>query len=314
MMTDIHIDTDIGGDIDDLCAIAMVLHWPDANLCGVTTVAEHGGKRAGYARYALSLAGRGDIPVAAGADASLGCFNPWPALPEESRYWPEAIPPAPGAVDDALALLEKSIDRGAVIVAIGPYTNLAMVERRTPGILRKARIVLMGGHPFPARDGFPNRGSETDYNVQADARSAYVVLEKSSPTLVPLSITVETALRRSEIASLRSAGPLAQLIAKQAESYAADQNYERRYGGGNFAGLPDDIINFQHDPLACAIALGWREGVKIHELPLVSTLETGLVQQKIVDDVGRPTRVVTRVDGSRFSDVWLERVTSTAIE
>ncbi|MDQ6662114.1 MAG: hypothetical protein M3Z24_14260 [Chloroflexota bacterium] len=28
-MTKIHLDTDIGGDMDDLCALAMLLKWPD---------------------------------------------------------------------------------------------------------------------------------------------------------------------------------------------------------------------------------------------------------------------------------------------
>jgi purine nucleosidase len=284
----------------------MVLNWPGAEICGVTTVAEHGGKRAGYVRYALGLAGRDDIPVAAGADADLGCFNPWPALPDESRYWPVPVPALPGSIDDALTLLERSIDRGATIVAIGPYTNLAMLERRTPGILQRAQLFLMGGHPFPARSGFPDRGGETDYNIQADARSGYQVLEHSSPTLIPLPITVETALRRSDLASLRAAGPLALLIARQAEAYAADEKYEERYGK-NFAGLPDDIVNFQHDPLACAVALGWREGVEIEELPLVSKLDGALVHQQVADG-GRLTKVVTRVDGSRFADLWLETV------
>lgn len=307
-MTEIHVDTDLGGDIDDLCALAMVLNWPGAELCGVTTVAEHGGKRAGYVRYALGLAGRDDVPVVAGADADLGCFNPWPALPDESRYWPEPVPAVPASIDDALTLLERSIDRGATIAAIGPYTNLALLERRRPGILQRARLFLMGGHPFPARPGFPDRSGETDYNIQADARSGYLVLERSSPTLIPLPITVETALRRSDLASLRAAGPLAQLIAGQAEAYATDEKYEERYGK-NFAGLPEDIINFQHDPLACAIALGWREGVEIEEMGLVSTLDGGLVRQQVAAK-GRPTKVVTRVDGSRFADVWLETVTA----
>ena len=284
----------------------MVLNWPGAELCGVTTVAEHGGKRAGYVRYALGLAGREDVQVVAGADAELGCFNPWPALPDESRYWPEPVPAVPASVNDALALLERSIDRGATIAAIGPYTNLALLEQRAPGILQRARLFLMGGHPFPARPGFPDRGGETDYNIQADARSGYVVLEHSSPTLIPLSITVETALRRSDLAALRAAGPLAQLIARQAEAYAADEKYEERYGK-KFAGLPDDIINFQHDPLACAVALGWSEGVEIEEMMVVSTLDGGFVRQQVSDE-GRPTKVVTRVNGSRFADVWLETV------
>src|SRR5215471_13488469 len=63
----VHLDTDIGGDIDDLCALALLLNWPDVEITGITTVLEHGGKRAGYARYALALAGRGEVPVAAGA-------------------------------------------------------------------------------------------------------------------------------------------------------------------------------------------------------------------------------------------------------
>ncbi len=305
---EIHLDTDLGGDIDDLCALAMVLNWPGAELCGVTTVAEHGGKRAGYVRHALALAGRQDIPVAAGADVALGCYVPWSALPDEDRYWPGPIPPAPGPIDDALTLLENSIDRDAIIVGIGPFTNFALLERRMPGILRRAQLFLMGGHPFPARSGFPDRGGETDYNIQADAVSAHFVLGRSSPTLVPLPITVETALRRSDLAILRAAGPLAQLIARQADVYATDEGYEERYGK-SYPGLPDDIINFQHDPLACAIGLGWRDGVEIRELSLVSELENGVVRQRVAEN-GQPTRVVTRVDAGRFAEVWLRTVGS----
>jgi inosine-uridine nucleoside N-ribohydrolase len=39
-MTSLHLDTDLGGDIDDLCALAMVLNWPEAELTAVTTVAD----------------------------------------------------------------------------------------------------------------------------------------------------------------------------------------------------------------------------------------------------------------------------------
>lgn len=31
-MTKIHLDTDIGGDMDDLCALAMLLKWPDLEI------------------------------------------------------------------------------------------------------------------------------------------------------------------------------------------------------------------------------------------------------------------------------------------
>src|SRR3990172_770551 len=128
-MLKLHLDTDLGGDIDDLCALAMILNWPDVDLLAVTTNQDDGGRRAGYARYALELAGREDITVAAGADPSLGCFRIWPGLPEEADYWPEPIPPAPNSLDQTLTLIERSIEQGAIIAAIGTFTNLALLEK-----------------------------------------------------------------------------------------------------------------------------------------------------------------------------------------
>jgi inosine-uridine nucleoside N-ribohydrolase len=303
----IHIDTDIGGDIDDLCALAMVLDWPAADLHGVTTVAEHEGKRAGFAHYVLKLAGREDIPVAAGAEASLNCYRQWQGLPEESAYWPAPIPAAPSQPDEALDLLQYSIEQGATIVAIGAFTNLALLEKRRPGILARANLYLMGGYVFPPREGFPAWGHEIDFNAQVDAQSAYDVITRSRPTFVQLAVTVETSLRRAYLPRLRQSGPVAQLLARQAEGYAKEQNYEALYGR-TCKGLPDDTINFLHDPLACAIALGWNDRVEIRELPLRTEIEDGWLKHTI-DESGKPTRVVTKVNGGRFSEFWLDMVT-----
>ncbi len=181
----------------------MVLNWPDVDLLAVTTNQDNSGRRAGYARYALRLAGRDDIPVAAGADASLDCYRIYPGLPDEAVYWPEPIPPAPGPLDAALDLLQRSIEQGAIIAAIGAYTNLALLEKRSPGILRNANLVLMGGYVFPPRAGYPAWGNDIDWNVQNDIGSAQIVIERSNPILVPLTVTVETALRRAHLPALR---------------------------------------------------------------------------------------------------------------
>jgi hypothetical protein len=66
-----------------------------------------------------------------------------------------------------------------------------------------------------------------------------------------------------------------------------------------------DIINFQHDALACAVALGWREGIQIEELPLLVDEEDGWLTERI-DPAGKPFRVVTKVDGPRFGEFWLD--------
>jgi len=44
-MLKLHLETDIGGDIDDPCALAMVLNWPDARLLAITTIAAASGTR-----------------------------------------------------------------------------------------------------------------------------------------------------------------------------------------------------------------------------------------------------------------------------
>ena len=216
--------------------------------------------------------------------------------------------PRPARSIAALDLLQRSIEQGAIIAAVGAYTNLALLEKRSPGILRSANLVLMGGYVFPPREGYPAWGNDMDWNVQNDIGSAQIVIERSNPTLVPLTVTVETALRRAHLPALRQAGPLAQLIARQAEAFAIEYGNEAQYGQ-TCRDLPDDIINFQHDPLACAIALGWHDGVEISELPLKLAVEDGWLVQRIADG-GKPTRVVTRVNGAKFNQFWLETVAS----
>lgn len=306
-MQKLHLDTDLGGDIDDLCALAMLLRWEDVEITGITTVAEANGRRAGYVRYLLGLEGKQDIPVAAGAEVSEGFYR-YPELgyPDEERYWHEPVQPSPNALDDCPELLKHSIDQDATIVAIGPFTNLYLLDLKYPGILGEANLYLMGGYIFPVRPGFPQWGNEMDWNIQVDVRSAKHVLEHARPTLIPLSVTVETALRRADLESLRGAGALGQLLARQAEAFAIDEQNESKYGE-TCPNLPRDIINFQHDPLACAIAMGWSDGVEIQEFPLHMEEKSGWLYERI-DPSGKPVRVVTRVDGARFNRFWLNQI------
>ncbi|HKQ78239.1 MAG TPA: nucleoside hydrolase [Blastocatellia bacterium] len=303
----IHLDTDLGGDIDDICALAMLLCWPqEIQITGITTVGEINGRRAGQVKYALRLADRDEIPVAAGADNSQGFYPYELGLPPEERYWPEPIAPVSTSAEEAVHLLKSSIDQGATIIAIGPYTNLFLLEKQFPGSLQNARLFLMGGYVYPPREGFPQWQATDDFNVQVDAHSAYAVIKHSNPTFIPLTVTVETALRRTHLERLRKAGALGQLLARQAEAFAEDEQLGARLGQ-TCPSLPSDFINFQHDPLACAVALGWRDGVEISELPLRTEIRAGALCQQIVTD-GKPTRMVTKIDGDKFSSFWLDTV------
>ncbi len=210
-------------------------------------------------------------------------------------------------MDSALALLKDSIDQNAIIIAIGPFTNLFLLEKQYPGILMNARLFLMGGYIYPIRPDFPNWGNDYDWNIQVDVRSAKYVIEHSDPVLVPLTVTVETALQRSHLDGLQNSNAVGQLLARQAKAFAVDEKNEERFGE-TCDGLPNDIINFLHDPLACAIALGWNAGVEIQTLPLIIEEKEGWLYERI-DPTGRPTRVVTKINGPQFNQFWFEKTT-----
>ena len=187
---------------------------------------------------------------------------------------------------------------------MGSVSNLMLLQKKYPGILKQADVFLMGGFVFDIPDGYPQWGKEMDYNIQVDIHSARYVLEHASSTLVPVTITCQTALRRAYLPRLARAGPLGELIVLQAELYARSEQYELHYGE-TCPGLLRDIINFQHDPLACAIALGWHEGVEIEIVPLrLETRESWLYE--IPDSDGIPTRLVTQIDGNAFNEYWCD--------
>ena len=303
-MTKIHLDTDIGGDMDDVCALAMLMKWPDLDITGVTTVSDDAGRRAGYVRYVLGLMERYDIPSAAGADVASGSYRYALDYPPEEANWPEPITPQPGSPDKAIALLKSSIEQEATIVGIGPCTNFMLLEHAYPGMLKQANLFLMGGCVFDIPAGYPQWSTEDDYNVQVDISSAQFVLEHANPTLIPITVSCQTALRRAYLPRLARAGRLGELIVRQAELFASSEQLEQRYGE-ICPGLPGDIINFQHDPLACAIALGWQEGVKMETVPLTLETRDGWLYEIPVRS-GIPTRLVTHIDGNAFNAYWCD--------
>jgi hypothetical protein len=95
-------------------------------------------------------------------------------------------------------------------------------------------------------------------------------------------------------------------VADQGEAHARDNT--RTELGRAYPRLPDDLLNFQYDPLACSVALGW-PGVRIEELDVAIGIdEDGLLQMRLDPSRGRRMRVVTGVDGPAFDDAWLDAV------
>jgi purine nucleosidase len=305
----VHLDTDFGGNVDDACALALLLGWPDVDLVGVTTVGDPDGRRAGYVRRFLTLAGRGDVPVAQGAAASLTDGRRMGELLDHDRYWGGAVPVLRSAAGAALDLLARNVSRGATVAAIGPATNLAMLSVARPDVLENANVVMMGGWLGPLGEGLPSWGPERDTNVQRDIRAMTALFRTSARlTLVPLATTMRFQLRSMHLSRLARAGMIGDLLARQALVYAQDAampDVARRWPG-----LHQDLVSFQHDPVTCAVAVGW-PGVDCRERRLSAVVEDGVLRFRASGD-GRPVRVAAgeAFEGAAeaFSEAWIETV------
>ncbi|HZV49889.1 MAG TPA: nucleoside hydrolase [Candidatus Dormibacteraeota bacterium] len=161
MTVRVHLDTDFGGDPDDACALAAILGWPGATLLGITTNLDRDGTRAGCVNHLLGLAGRGRVPVAAGAGSSLTTGRRFECTWDDRRYWPRPPEPRPARPGAALDLLARSIDAGATIIATGALTNLALLEVARPGSLAGVRVVATAGWLGGLPSGFPPWGLTT---------------------------------------------------------------------------------------------------------------------------------------------------------
>jgi inosine-uridine nucleoside N-ribohydrolase len=298
----IHLDTDIGGDIDDACALAMLLGLDDVELVGLTTNLDAGGLRAGMAAHYLSLAGRDAIPVAAGAGCSLStlerhepCTGP--------RSWdvvPPARPSRPGA---ALDLIAANAERGATLVAIGALTNLALLEVANPGALARCRVVVMGGYLDPPAAGLPAFRPEHDWNVQNDTRAAEIVFAAAGElVLAPLPVCEAAHLRERDLPRLAASSPLGALIARQAAVWAQEQGEAAR--GRAHAALPDDLVNFQWDPLTAALAAGFAH-VELEDVQLGFEMAGATLLMDRVEG-GRPATALRSFDAAAFEEYFLD--------
>ena len=285
----------------------MLLGWPGVEVVGVTTSTDPGGRRAGYVRTLLELAGRGDsIPVAAGAEVCLTTRAPAGELPDHDRYWKVATTPAPSSPGAALDLLARSVAAGATVVTIGPFTNLALLEVTRPGLLATVPVVTMGGWTTLPPAAFPAWEAAYDFNVQSDAAAADFVFRTAGKplTVVGLDVTVQVPLRGAHLDRLRAAGPVGAVLARSSLAHGTD------YGNAAFAarhaGLPDDLVNYHHDPLACAVAVGW-DGARVEERKVTPVMADGVLS--LVDSPdGRAVRLVTAVDGEAFAERWLSAI------
>jgi len=181
------LDTDIGDDIDDAFAMALVLRSTEIKLLGVTTTYGDTELRARLVDRYLASLGRTDIPVAAGrATPQSNIFS----QAAYARQLPDHLHP------DAVQFLLDQIKAhpGEItLIAIGPLVNVGDVIKRDPARFRKLkRVVMMGGSVYRGYDdeASTNRPPDAEWNIARDPAGAQALLASGVPIfMMPLDST-----------------------------------------------------------------------------------------------------------------------------
>src|SRR5690242_2036931 len=301
------IDCDPGHD--DAMALLLALASPEIELLGVTTV--HGNttlsNATANALRVLELAGRGDVPVAAGAD------RPLTREPRTAEHvhgasgldGPDLPPPAGAPVAehaiDFLAERLTASDRPVTLIPTGPLTNVALLLARHPEAAERIeRVVLMGG---AIAEG--NITPAAEFNIWVDPEAAARVFASGlDVTMVGLDVTHRALMTPAHAEQLRASGRVGAVVAELFAFY--HQFHSRVYD------LPGSPV---HDALAVAHVMRADLLRTVHcnvQVDCASELCRGRTVADIWNVTGRPVNahVATEVDGPAFLDLLVERIGS----
>jgi inosine-uridine nucleoside N-ribohydrolase len=189
--TPVIFDTDIGTDIDDAYALAALIHRPELDLIGVTTVSSDAVARARLAAKLLQVAGGrwAKVPVYAGTSTATQYMK----QVEWANGFNSPSLHASGAIEFMRARIEARPGE-ITLIAVGELTNIAALLESAPGIAKKIRAIsLMGGSIY--RGYAAGSKPEPEWNIKSNARAAKVVFESGVPLLVaPLDSTADLKL------------------------------------------------------------------------------------------------------------------------
>ena len=300
------LDCDPGHD--DALAILLALARPELRVLAVTTVAGNAPleRTTRNALRVLTLLGRSDVPVAAGAERPF-LRAPW--VPVEfhgesglgGADLPE--PAVPALAEDAIELTARVVREAAGLVTLvptGPLTNIALFLRAHPRLAARIEAIsLMGGSL-----GEGNTTAAAEFNLWADPEAAAIVFEAGIPILMSgLDVTHQALMLPADIVRLEAAGgQTGRVFAGLLRFFAV--HHRQRYG---WDGPPI------HDAVAVARLVD--PGLVTSRRLRVDVETTGeLTRGRTVADPeglsGRPPNadVGVAIDRERFVDLLVEAV------
>jgi inosine-uridine nucleoside N-ribohydrolase len=181
------LDTDIGDDIDDAFALALVLRSPELQLLGVETAFGDTELRARLVDRYLAAVGRTDVPVMAGVPRTqTNNFS-------QAAYARQSPERKHGSAVDFLLKQIRAHPGQITLIAIGPLSNIGAAIQRDPATFRKLkRVVIMGGSVYRGYDSKGNKNTPLapEWNILCDPAGAKALLASGVPVFVmPLDST-----------------------------------------------------------------------------------------------------------------------------
>jgi len=204
------LDTDIGTDIDDTWALALLLRSPELDLKLVVTETGNTTYRAKVVARLLEAAGRSDVPIGIGIhqNDTTGGQERWVHDYDLSKY-------RGGIRKDGVDALIRTIMKSRTpmtLIAIGPTPNLAAALQREPRIAGRVRFVGMDGSIYKGYGGSPKPSAE--YNITQDIKAAQKVFTAAWPmTITPLDTCGVVQLTGARYRAMaESTDPLARAV------------------------------------------------------------------------------------------------------
>lgn len=211
------LDTDIGGDIDDAFALALLHRFADQGYCRLlgVTLTNANPNAARYVAAENALYGRPDIPVGLPEKAGRNTDNyPGATLNRKADDGSIVYPVPEGfAPVEPIALLRKLLaaeeDGAVVIVQIGFSTNLAKLLESAPDeysslngkelVAQKTRLLSVMGGAFAIDPSAEKYRNHAEWNIKNDVESAQKVAREWPTPIVFSGYEVGDRIRMSPV-------------------------------------------------------------------------------------------------------------------
>lgn len=316
MVKRVIIDTDPG--VDDCAAILLALASPELQVEALTISYGNGSmpRCAENARRILAAAGRGDIPVYAGAEGPLirpptagwaSHIHGGDALGEVTNGPPPREPADLGpARRAAVELAARALEAPGeiTVLALGRMTNVALALRLAPDIAgAMASVVVMGGAVRVPGNVSPVATA----NIHEDPEAAAILYDSGVPIIqVGLDVCDRCGFTDEQFERLRasSAPPVQLLVSASAYTQAAYRRLGRLAEG--------EAVRYNDVP-AVAAAID-PTLMTMERLPVAVDTGSDLTRGQTVADwyglTGREANVdvCLEVDGGRLTEMMVQRL------